>query len=208
MGCDFEDEWEGFTCLFHATRTHEPNSFLGGIGCLDERLEPIWSYLYTLVAGQISQSDWLRFRREAEADGLGMLPMVCDAWMSDKGPYAFLFGETPLNPQPCAHDYLQVPELVESIGNCFDRKNSISLRALHKAATKPLLVKFRIPTIKAMHVGAALDYLVYRKAGWVMACVDPCFSGNGKTILPDQITKLIPVYESQDARGRRSRYHL
>jgi len=43
VGYDFQDVMEGSTCWFHATRTHDTNSFLAGISCLQDRLEPTWS---------------------------------------------------------------------------------------------------------------------------------------------------------------------
>jgi hypothetical protein len=208
-GHDFKDEKEGTTCWFHATRSHDANSFLAGIGCLRDRLEPTWAFLHTLVADTLSQRDWLRFRREAESGNFGHTSIVVEAWMSNQGPYAFLFADTPLNTAgTCVHDYLGVSELVEFITTDFDRRHPVNLRDRHRAATKPMLVKFATPGIQAMHVGAALDYLIHRKARWPIDCLVPCFSGEGKAVPAEQIVKLIHIEESRDVYRKNPKYRF
>ena len=208
-GCNFKDESEGKTCWFHATRVHDSNSFLTGIGSLQDRLEPTWAFLHTLVADHVSQAEWSRFRLEAESDHFGHLPDVVKAWMSNHGPYAFLFAETPLNPAgTCNHDYLGGSELVEFIAIYFDRKHPVSLRNRHTSATKPFLVKFETSGIKAMHIGAALDYLVHRKANWSIDFLSPCFSGEGEAVPAERVTKLIQVEESRGLNRKNPKYRF
>jgi len=165
--------------------------------------------MVALIADSLSKADWLRFRHEAESAHFGHLPEVMEAWMSNYGPYAFLFAEAPLNPAgTCNHDYLGVSELVENIANYFDRTHSVSLRDRHMALTKPFLIKFVTPGICAMHVGAALDYLVYRKANWPIDCLSPCFSGNGKAVPAEQVIKLIQVEESRGLNRKSPTYRI
>jgi hypothetical protein len=116
--------------------------------------------------------------------------------MSQTGPFAFFFAETPLTPKDTGnHDYLAISELADDIIRCFDREYSVRLRDRYRAATKPFLIKFKVQSIQAIHAGAALDYLVHRKARWSMTCLDPCFSGKGNAIPPAEIVKIIPVEE-------------
>jgi hypothetical protein len=63
-------------------------------------------------------------------------------------------------------------------------------------ASKPVLIKFRTPGIKAMHLGAAFDYLLHRRNGWSLSCLSPCFSGEGRDVTSEQIIKAIPVVEA------------
>lgn len=208
-GRNFEDEKEGITCWFHATRVNDPNSFSTGIGSLNDRLEPTWSFLHSLIADHFTETEWLQLRHEAENDHFGHLPDVVRAWMSNHGPYAFLFADIPLNPgATCNHDYLGVPELVEFITEYVDRRCATNLRSRHLSRTKPLLVKFSTPGILAMHVGAALDYLVHQKANWPIDCLCPCFSGDGKAVRAEQIIKLIHVKESRSWDLKNPTYRL
>jgi len=209
-GRKVEDDDHGQTHWFHATRAKDLNSFREGIRSLPRQLNETWASLYPLVADCVSLEEWRDFRRETERDNFGgHSPDVIKAWMSNEGPYAFLFAESSLSPGKIGnHDYLATSELLEFISVCFERKYRVSLHARHHAATQPALVKFMTKGIKAFHVGAALDYLLHRANGWSLSCLSPCFSGEGRPVSPDQMVKAIPVKESVGQFGKYSAYTL
>lgn len=91
----------------------------------------------------------------------------------------------------------------------FDRNHPvINLRDRHLAKTKPLLVKFSTPGILPMHVGAALDYLIHRKAKWPIDNLSPCFSGEGRAVPAGQIVRLINVEESRSPNLKYPKYYV
>ena len=196
-GHEIADTDCGKTCWFHATRVKNLASFRSGIRPLPQQLNEIWDSLYPLVADCISPTDWSNFRRKAERDNFGgHSKEVINAWMSNEGPYAFLFAESALNPKGTGnHDYLATSELLEFISICFKREYGVNLHARHHAATQPALIKFLTRGIRAIHLGAALDYVLHRANGWSLSCLDPCFSADGQQISPDQMVKAIPVLE-------------
>ena len=209
-GGEIADTDDGHTCWFHATRAKDVASFRAGIRSLPRQLNETWAALYPLVSDCVTPEEWTVFRREVERDNYGgHSPDVIRAWMSNEGPYAFLFAESALNPRDTSnHDYLGTSELVEFISICFERTYRVSLDARHRAATQPTLIKFATAGIKAAHVGAALDYVFHRLNRWPITCLDPCFSGEGRPVAPGQMRKAIPVVESVQRLGRHSVYSL
>lgn len=205
-----EDADCGQTHWFHATRVKDLNSFRGGIRSLPLQLNETWASLYSLVADCVSPEEWREFRRETERDNFGgHSPDVIKAWMSNEGPYAFLFAESSLSPGKIGnHDYLATSELLEFISICFERKYRVSLHDRHHAATQPTLVKFTTKGLKAFHLGAALDYLLHRANGWSLSCLSPCFSGEGRSVAPEQMVKAIPVLENTKRFGKYASYTL
>jgi len=208
-GQKIEDVHYGQTYWFHATRVKDVNSFREGIRSLPRQLNETWASLYPFVADCVSFKEWNEFRRETEKDNYGFQEETLNAWMSNEGPYAFLFAESTLNPMEIGnHDYLATSELAESISICFEHKYRVSLQSRHRAATRPALVKFATPGIKSIHLGAAADYLLHRTKGWSLAHLSPCFSGEGRSVSPDQMVKAIPVLESVRRFGKYASYTL
>lgn len=201
---------QGFTYWFHATRANNLATFRVGIRSLPRQLDETWASLYTFVSDLLTPEQWRSFRDETVRENFGgHSPDVIRAWMSNEGPYAFLFAESPLNPRGNGnHDYFATSELVEFIAIYFERKFEVSLHARHQARTQPALVKFKTEGIKAAHLGATFDYLLHRKNGWPLSCLSPCFSGEGQSISPNQMVKAIPVIEAAGRLGRHSTYSL
>ena len=201
---EVSDSPTGKTCWFHATRTKDFSSFCNGIMPLHGNVDRIWDMLHLLVTDCVTPVGWERFRGETVASNYGHDKMVLNAWMSCKGPYAFLFSESALNPNVIAnHDYFSTSELIEWIAVCFEQKFHVSLHNRHYAATRPAFIKFWTPGIKATHLGAAVDYLVSRRLDLSLRSVDPCLSAKGKQIAPEQMIKAIPLLE----RIHRSKKH-
>jgi hypothetical protein len=212
---DVEDIKDGYTCWFHATRVNDLEVFRTGIRPHSrQHLNDIWTTLGTVAKGlNISEPQWCDFRHKVEKDNYGQMPDVFRSWMSDQsqGPCAFLFAESALNPGETGNYYLECSEIVDfilgTIGH-IDRKIADSLRSRHHSGTKPALVKFQTPGIKAAHLGAAIDYLVHRNEGWRLKYLDPCFSAMGATIAPERIVCIIPVVESNSAPGTGYHYSI
>ncbi len=209
-GREIADTDSGHTSWFHATRVKDLASFREGIRSLPHQLNETWASLYSLVADCLTSKEWSDFRRETELDNYGGHSSdVIEAWMSSKGPYAFLFAESALSPGTIGnHDYLATSELVEFIAICFERKYRVSLHTRHQAATRPMLLKFATPGIKAAHLGASFDYLLHRTNGWSLSCLSPCFSGEGEPVAPHQMMKAIPVLENTEQFRNRASYTL
>jgi len=187
----------GQTCWFHATRAKDFSSFRQGILPLPKNVSRIWDMLYPLVTDCVTLDGWKEFRRETVADNYGgHSAMVVKAWMANEGPYAFLFTGSALEPKDSGnHDYFATAELIEWIAICFERRFRVSLHDRHHAATQPGLIKFWTPGIKAVHLGAAVDFLLHRHLGWSISNVDPCFSADGQQVMPAQVIKAIPILE-------------
>jgi hypothetical protein len=196
-GRKITDSDGGQTCWFHASRIKDFSSFRQGILPLPRNVNRIWNMLYPLVADRVTLEEWKEFRRETVADNYGgHSAMVVNAWMANEGPYAFLFTESAMSPKDSGnHDYFASSELIEWIASCFERKFRVSLHDRHHAATQPALIKFWTPGIKAVHLGATVDYLLHRHLGWSISNVDPCFSADGEQITPAQVIKAIPILE-------------
>ncbi len=137
----------GKTCWFHATRVKDFFSFRQGILPLPKNVNRIWEMLYLFVADCVTAEEWKQFRRETVADNYGgHSELVVNAWMSNEGPYAFLFPESTLTLSDFScHDYFSSSELIEWIAICFKRRFRVSLHDRHHAATKPGLIKFWTP---------------------------------------------------------------
>ena len=209
-GHAIEDFNQGFTHWFHATRVEDLVAFRAGIRSLPSQLEMTWASLYTLVSDYLSPEQWRGIRINAEQENFGgHSPEVIRAWMSNEGPYAFLLAESSLDPGGNGnHDYFATSELVEFIAFYVDKNFRIDLYARHQEATRSALVKFKTEGIKAANLGAALDYLLHRKNGWSLSCLDPCFSGEGQNVSPKQMVKAIPVMKTVGGNGRNSTYKL
>lgn len=207
-GRKISDLDDGNTCWFHATRVKDLSSFRQGILPLSKNLNRIWDMLYLVVADCVTLEGWEKFHQETVADNYGgHSEEVVNAWMSNEGPYAFLFPESTLTPGDfCCHDYFSSSELIEWIAICFKCRFGVSLHNRHHAATMPGLIKFWTPGVKAMHLGATVDYLLHRHFGWSLSSVDPCFSAEGKQIDPAQVIKFIPILERIHAFARHPLY--
>lgn len=195
--CKVPDSRDGVTCWFHATRARDATCFRGGIQPLPERLKKIWQDLYPLVADRLSASEWFAFSRELERDNFGGHGQeVITAWLAEEGPCAFLWAGTAIDADHTSgHDYFRHSELLEFIGVPFQRKYGVSLLERHASVTKPMLIKFFTPGIRAFHLGAVIDHLVHLHRGWGNPFHSPTFSGDGNPIFPNRLLKAMPVIE-------------
>src|SRR5207247_2204456 len=139
------------TCWFHATRVHSEKSFSEGLLPLPDNLNIIWPFLNSLVAGQISSSDWDRFLEDLNGDPFAFsgakhaqeLFIMKTKKMLYKGPCGSLVRELIDIPKQLGnHDYLDAPEIIEDICDCFEDRFQIDLMLRYKQNTVPTIVKF------------------------------------------------------------------
>ena len=201
---------DGQTCWFHATRVSDFTSFREGIWPLPKNINRIWDTLYVLVSDCITPQGWKKFRYETEEGNYGGHSSdVIRCWMANLGPYAFLYAASALNPSDTGnHDFLGKSELVDFIATCFQREFKVSLLDRYHAATRPALIKFTTPGIKAVDLGATVDCILHQIKGWSLCNVGTCFSADGMEIAADQTLKAIPILEGLTRFGSHAVYAL
>ena len=151
------------TCWFHGCRTYESNTFESGILPLDEVVEEIWGFLFDLVDEKISRDKWNNFKRKLETDLDNNFAHLYRLKLRDSfhyGPYAYLirdilFMGNKLN----QHEYLNTPEIVEDICNCYKDCFKFDLLKKYKSITKRCIVKFKSKDTCEQNIGDALFYL-------------------------------------------------
>lgn len=188
-GCNQDHILHDSTCWFHATRTHDPNGFKQGLFPTSLMLDAIWSFLFSLVADQISQNEWQQFRSQTEADFYGLGKMTFEAKRKyEQGPYGLLIRNNVFCRCDMGHDYLQTPELVEDICRCFKPQFRFDLQRIFFAKTKPCLVKFVSTPRDREEIGHALLFLLHRRGNCSNSRFDDwCFIGDGQPVLPANI---------------------
>jgi hypothetical protein len=181
-----------FTYWFHLTRTYEFNSFNEGILPLNENINRIWDYLYTLLKDDFTHNVWERYRSDLEHDNL-------DKRLDDMGifhyknkigkslhwgPYAMLIRDVAFKSKEMGnHDYLNVPEIIEDICSPFDTIHNYNLLDKFIKNTKPCIIQFKHSTSKSYYLGPILFYLysIHHNRGLSIHS-NMCFNGNGVKI--------------------------
>jgi hypothetical protein len=88
------------TCWFHLTRVPDSCNFEAGILPLNQALDSIWEFLYSLVRGQISENQWNEFRQGKQFYNFKTENPF--HW----GPYAILVRDIAFKPEKLGnHDY-------------------------------------------------------------------------------------------------------
>ncbi len=196
------------TCWFHATRTHNPAGFKQGIFPTDQMLNPVWEFLYSLVANQLSKNQWLKFRRQVEVDYYGLGKMTFHAKRKyEQGPYGFLIRDDAFYRGDCGHDYMRTPEVVEEISRCFKHQFRFDLQQVFHESTEPCVVKFASPRPRLCELGCALHYLLDVRTGTRRNSFSHCcYPGTGQAIPSASILDI--VWPAILHTGRRfSRHH-
>jgi hypothetical protein len=172
------------TCWFHATRTHDAAGFRKGICPTNEMLDYTWSFLFSLVQGQISEKIWRKFRRQVETDCYGLGKMTFEAKRQyEQGPYGLLVRDNAFNRCDFGHDYLQTPELAEEICRCFKHQFRFDLQSIFFKNTKPCIVKFVSTPRDREEIGHALLFLLHKRGNNSnRRFPDWCFNGYGRSV--------------------------
>lgn len=147
---------EEFDCVywFHATRVPLTTDFSQGILPLQEVIELIWDFLYSLVKTDISSETWNEFKKYMNSpkvsqrnDDFGVRVMVFQQRTKKNhlcGPYASLIKDYILSSSGESYrKYLNKSEIIEDICICFDAIHNIDLKKKYQEHSKPCIVTFR-----------------------------------------------------------------
>jgi len=188
------------TCWFHLTRTSRPEDFKKGIYPLDDIINTIWNDLYSYLCDDLTEQQWLKFRGAFEN---GKLRAECqDSYLLyelkmggvGQGPFAVLIRDVSLI--QTGHDnfdYLDVPEIIRDICNCYEKIYNIDLLTKYKHNTKKYAIKFKSDIHDVYHLGFAILYFYKTLHKIDIGPYDNCFfGGNGTKIISENILKIIP----------------
>jgi len=168
-------------CWFHLTRTVKTNNFEQGILPLDEAINLIWDFLYTLVDKELPLKEWIKFKS-------GSLSRA----RKEFGPFAVLVREGAFRWRELGnHDYLAVPEIVEDVSIHFGKIYKLDLLERFKKNTSPCIVKFIYDRVYPGLIGRALYYLytVYRGLKFSHLCTTN-FCGQNEVKGKNRILKI------------------
>lgn len=185
----------GSTSWFHATRTTKDNKFLRGILPLNEAIDDIWKFLYSLIKGKLLEEKWFKFKNNIENiydchfAELYRNKVNCSThW----GSYAFLIKEVIFKFDEIGnHNYLSTPEIVEDICICFKKEFDIELLELFQKNTKPCIVKFITEGLDRADIKAAMMYAYSKFYDNKLSILsNSCSDGSGSKVLHKNILSI------------------
>jgi hypothetical protein len=151
------------TYFFHASRCDDIKRYEKGILPLNEIIDEVWSFLYSLIKEIFDQQEWKKFRDELEnglkcSGGFTYRLRVKDSF--HWGPDAFLIKEVIFKLKELGqHNYLKIPEIVEDICRCFEEKYKIDLLQAYIKKTDPCIIKFKTSNNDQKYIATAILYL-------------------------------------------------
>jgi hypothetical protein len=167
------------TCFFHASRCDDIKRYDNGILPLNEILDEVWSFLYSLIKDKFDKQEWDKFRNELEnglkcSGGFTYRLRVNDNF--HWGPDAFLIKEVIFKSGELGnHNYLETPEIVEDICRCFKEKYKIDLLQEYIKKTDPCIIKFKTSNKDQKYIATAILYL-YEKFNNMNISSDCCIA--------------------------------
>jgi hypothetical protein len=154
-------------CWFHLTRNSELNEYKDGLLPLNEVIDKIWDFLFTLTNGIVTIAEWNRYRNDLENGKLGRDIISNQAFhynnkintSSHWGPYGFLIEDQILKDSSISVYYFKRPEIVMHI--CYPFKNlyNYDLLKAYENKTVPLIIKFQSRNTEIRYIGDAFHYL-------------------------------------------------
>jgi len=183
------------TCWFHGCRTYDSSKFELGILPLGGVIEELWDFLFNLVDDKISRDKWSNFRLKLETDLDNNFAHLYRLKIRDSfhyGPYAYLIRDVIFIPKKLSqHDYLNTPEIVEDICNCYKDFFDFDLLKEYQINTEGCIVKFKSDDSCEENIGDALFYLYDVMNGIEMSdrCCTAC-NNKGKKIPKKNILRI------------------
>ncbi len=155
------------TYWFHLTRTFDSNEFKEGLLPLNEIIDKIWDFLFTLTNGNLTNEEWNEYRNNLENGNYGFDITNNQAFHYNNkmnnnyhwGPYGFLIEDQVRKDSHTSDPYLNNPEIIRHI--CYPFKNlyGYDLSEVFKKNTRPCIVKFQSTNTDSKYIGDALHYL-------------------------------------------------
>lgn len=180
---------------FHLTRLHKNEDFKSGILPLIDVVGSKWDKLYNLISDEISEEEWIKFRRNMEMGLLGPHSSLYKFRVSNthfKGPYAISIKDTAFKADKIRHhDYLQVPEIIKDICFCFKHNYGYDLFDEYSKNSLPCIVKFKTDYSHPDLIGKVLFYMyqtVHNKE--LNSNCKTNYNANGSKIPPEDILKV------------------
>lgn len=108
------------------------------------------------------------------------------------GPFAMLVKDVAFESHRIwNHDYLNLPEIVEDICNCYLNKFGTYIHSDIEKALVPCIIKFRASADRDIGIKPAIYYIYkYIKEEPLSQGVNACFDAKGKVIPPKDIIKV------------------
>jgi hypothetical protein len=179
------------TRYFHATRTLASEDAFRSVGLLPlhEIIDTIWSQLFALLDGRVSEVEWRHFRSRIPS---GLYHMKIQDRRSG-GPYGFLIREAALLAPSPSRDYLRcAPEIVEDISLAFHNETGITLLERFLMTSKACLVWFDGPH-DPRTLAPALEYVYAKRYNLELDGHQWSFDGQGQAVLPERIVRVEQV---------------
>ena len=189
-------------CWFHLTRAPSSANFSKGVLPLNQSLNLIWDFLFSLIKNDFSTEIWNQFKKFMTAGSVSNENNLCSNLHRDfqtkintslhQGPYAMLIKEVAFNSRQIGnHDYLKMPEIIDDICVCFENIHKYNLREIYCANSKPCIVKFASDRTEHNYLIKSLYYL-YRKYKGLNLNAE-CWANldnKGKIVLPKDIKSI------------------
>jgi len=193
------------TYWFHLTRTLNSNEFAEGLLPLNEAIDGIWDFLFTLTNGEVTIDEWNIYRSNLENHKYGADIASNQAFHYNNkinnnlhwGPYGFLIEDQILKDSNISDHYFTHPEIIMHICYPFKKLYRYDLLDAFIKNTLPCIVKFQSNNTDSIYIGDALHYLsnlIHKKEMDFHS--NNTFDNHGKKISSEDIIriKLLPSH--------------
>jgi hypothetical protein len=185
-----------YVCWFHLTRTYEDNDYEDGLLPINEVKNKIWDFLFNLIKDDLTEYQWLQFRKDFENETLNNPEANWRAYLykintakSFPSPHGYLIKEVGLDEGK--DHYLKHPEIVMHIGHAIQSTFNIDIINRFQTSTNPCIVKFRSKNTKLIYIADALYYLHNKLLNEQFTMnSNNCFDGVGKKIDHEDIIEI------------------
>lgn len=169
--------------FFHGTRAVDSMTFSDGLRPLADVINGLWE----LVASLIPEIDPAELVDVRQALNRGDEPFTYGMRVSaslHQGPFGHLVRDVLLAPHSYSSvDYLAGPEIVVDMCQALKHRTAIDVLARYQAATKPCIVKFRMPSGSlASMLNSALWFVGTAANGERTWNANGCYDGGGLSV--------------------------
>jgi hypothetical protein len=139
---NYDPELFGGVYWFHGTRVPKHYKFSEGLLPLNETIEGIFDFLFSLIYEQFSKEKWTEFKNYLYNFPLKANHNFLSTKLSsnDVGPYGTFIGEMFFGGK--MRNFTKSPEIIEDICKVFSELYSLDLMTKFEASTQSCIVKF------------------------------------------------------------------